>query len=90
MNLCRAEGPSERASDGQPARLSGRPDRRVRVLAADGSQSLCVSDVGPNGPLGFRTLPSGTRTRRALGGEPGSLTRSGAVRQVTAPPDPSR
>ena len=42
----------------------------IRALAADGSQSLCVSDVGPNGPLGFRTLPSGTRTRHALGASP--------------------
>ena len=33
-------------------------------------------------------MPSGTRTRHALGGEPRTLTRSGVVRQVTAPPEP--
>jgi hypothetical protein len=65
-----------------------REDTQTRAMDNGGhagwSQSLCVSDVGPNGPRGFRTLPSGTRTRHALGGEPGCLTRSGAVRQMTA------
>jgi hypothetical protein len=85
-----AERPDRDGKRLEPHQTGIHADRRVRAQAADGSQSLCVSDVGPNGPRGFRTLPSGTRTRHALGGEPGSLTRSGAVRQVTAPPDPSR
>jgi hypothetical protein len=78
-----------------PQLLSGAQQRslvtgsRVRVLAADGSQSLCVSDVGPNGRRGFRTCRRNAHAPCA-GRRARQSDAKRAVRQVTAPPDPSR